>query len=164
MLSVLVVDCCKATGRGYMWAKGRSQVRLLYQPIISHHTHTHTRIHTIFLTHANTSAHTHTLKHTQGQIDAACAQYEGLLNAEKAKDGEGGSKLYPFLAVHYANFLKQVQCHMCVCECVCKFVGFLGAKFHSSAAKFHSSVKHEIYHIEFGSSSRLYNVQPALHT
>ncbi|KAF5840473.1 hypothetical protein DUNSADRAFT_16564 [Dunaliella salina] len=43
----------------------------------------------------------------QGQLDAACTHYESLLNSEKAKDGEGGSKLYPFLAMQYANFLKQ---------------------------------------------------------
>jgi len=43
----------------------------------------------------------------QGQLDAACAHYESLINSERAKDGEGGSKLYPFLAMQYANFLKQ---------------------------------------------------------
>ena len=43
----------------------------------------------------------------QGQVDAACGLYEQLLNSEREQPE--GSKLAPFLAMQYANFLKQVS-------------------------------------------------------
>lgn len=45
----------------------------------------------------------------QGQAEAACAHYEALIAKERGKEGEAGSKVYPFLAMQYATFLKQVR-------------------------------------------------------
>lgn len=44
----------------------------------------------------------------QGDREAACLLFENLLKEEKAKGDEASKSTVPYIAIHYANFLRLV--------------------------------------------------------
>lgn len=71
------------------------------------------------------------INYMQGRTDVACSRWEGLLASERGKEEGRGSKVYPFVAMQYASFLRQVRL-LAPPACLLGAVSSRSARLHDS--------------------------------